>query len=111
MNGIGKLLLVGSLVLGLSTLAYAGGGGSISATQSETITNIKGFHLLLVNDGVDEVFIETRQEPEGVQTATISSFELKNGESLVIDSNRGFTAVNVICNTGETATVRFKTWF
>ena len=98
-----------SLVL-LPLSAYAGTGGSISATDVEQEVIVYGNHLLLVNDGANEVFFEVTQTGEPDRVATTSSFKLNSGESIVLDTTRDLTEVSLICSAAETATVRYKTW-
>jgi hypothetical protein len=81
---------------------------SVSATQSNTTVSI-GFdpsYLLLINDGANEVFVNFTGA-----AATTSSFEIKAGESLGLTSEAeadGYigSRFDVICSSGETATVR-----
>lgn len=105
--------VLGVLVFALlsSNLCFASIGGSISATDSEAKTDIGGSHVLVVNDGANEVFIELRERNRSAVTATTSSFELKNGESATFDSDRGFDQISTICSSAETATVRFISWY
>jgi len=103
------LFILGMLLI--STVVFASSSGSISATDVEAKTVVQGNHLILVNDGADEVFIELKAEnQQSAQTATIASFELGSGESATFDSRRGFEEVSTICNAAETATVRFISW-
>ena len=111
MKTVYKILSVLGLVLLSTNLCFASVGGSISATDSEAKTDIgNSNHVLLVNDGANEVFIELRERNSVTIAATTSSFELKSGESLVVDSNRGFDQVSTICSSAETATIRFFSW-
>jgi hypothetical protein len=75
---------------------------AISLTQS----NDKAHSVTIVNDdqSTDEVYYDTS---DGV--ATTDNAYLKPGESRTIDSGGGafpITNVGIICDTGETATVR-----
>ncbi len=105
-------IVLGLLIFTVLTVnpCFASKGGSISATDSEAKTDIGGTHLLLINDGVNEVFIELRERNNAAITATTSSFELKSSESATFDSDRGFDQVSTICSSAETATVRFISW-
>jgi hypothetical protein len=81
---------------------------SVSSSQANTTVSF-GFdpsYLLLINDGSSEVYVNFTGA-----AATSSSFEIKSGESLAMTSEAesdGFigSRIDVICATGETATVR-----
>jgi len=106
-----KLLFLLLLLIVISSITFASTGGFISATDVEAKTSVSGNHLLLVNDGANEVFVELKAENQSAdQTATTSSFELRSGESITVDSDRGFEEISTICSAAETATVRFISW-
>lgn len=94
------------------SLAFQAVGGSISASQSNTNIDLKFVSaVILINDGTDSVFIRLSQSPGTLfPNAVTTDFELKNGESVSYESRSGyrFSQVSVICNTGETATVRYS---
>ena len=110
MKKVYKVLGVVGLMLLSTSLCFASTGGSISATDSEAKTDVGGSHLLLINDGANEVFIAIRARNSAAVAATTSSFELKSGESTILDSYRGFDQVSTVCSSAETATVRFLSW-
>jgi len=109
-NYMKKVVNLLFILLLISSTALASTGGSISATDVEAKTDIKGRHVLFVNDGPDEVFIKTQQSGEGTQTATVSEFELPSGDNFTLDSDQSFTQVSTICNSAETATIRYISW-
>jgi len=90
---------------------YPDVGGSISATSTNTNTDLKGVkNLLIVNDGTNSVFLRLSQMPAPFHTvATTSDFELKSGEAVSPSASDGktFMRLSTICNAAETATVRF----
>lgn len=75
---------------------------AVSATQVNTNVDFgfRATHLLLINDGANEVYVEL-----GGTTATTSDFELKAGENFTIDVPP-MEDIGLICAAGEMATVR-----
>lgn len=98
------------LMLMCSGSVYASVGGSISATDVELTTDVDGSHMLLINDGANEVFLVLNESGKTASLATTSEFELKSGESFLPESNRSFTSVSTICTSAETTTIRFIAW-
>ena len=84
---------------------------SVSATATSQAINF-GFnlvHLVIINDGDNEVFLNLEST-----TATTSDVKLEVGESLTWNfaepSRRRPSGIGLICSTGETATVRVSGW-
>lgn len=89
-------------------------GGVLSITSTPTAVKLEGNkHLCLINDGSDEIYITIEQDlPLGGVVST-SSFFLNAGEAQTWDSetnSKGFLQVNIVCDTGETASVRYSAW-
>lgn len=104
-----KLLIL--ILMLFSTPLYAGeGGGVISATSTEADTALGGKHVILVNDGPNEVYIRLRQEGAANLNATTSDFSIANGDSATFDSEEGFSQVSTICQASETASLRYVYW-
>lgn len=103
-----KILSVIILLFMFSPLAFAipSKQGTISATDVEATTTLGGYHVVLVNDGPNEVFVAFNK----ASAATTSDFKLDANESVVLDSNDRIDTVRHICSTGETASVRYVTW-
>jgi hypothetical protein len=98
-----KKILTFGLVL---MLIFAGSAfAAISCSDSNTETKLSGSHMILVNDGADEVYITLQN-----RVATTSDFELQSGEAIAIDSDAEFEEINCICDTAETASVRLLQW-
>jgi hypothetical protein len=90
-------------------------GGTLSITDVvQTVNLFSCKHLLLVNDGNDEVYIRIEQYSPFSNTTTTSDFNLKAGEAFTLDSENsafGFEQINLKCATAETASLRYKTWY
>ena len=111
-TSIKSLLVCSVLVFLLAPLAFAkSGSGQISATATAASTAVQGSHLIIVNQGSNEVFINVGQDG-AVTTAATSSFRLDTDEGIAIDAESGhnFNAVSTICSTSETATVVYIYW-
>ena len=97
-------------------MAYLGKIGatlSCSATKS-TVDFKKCKHLFIINDGPNSSYIALAQDtPAGADVDT-NDFELKAGEHMGLDSeisDYGFIQGMFICDTGETASVRYLGWY
>ena len=110
MFGYGSLAGLAAAMLWTVTLdrpALAQYGPSVkyqAVSATDTNTNVDfGFraaHLLLINDGANEAFVDF-----GGTVATNADFELKAGESLNLLVSP-MEDIGIICSAGETATVR-----
>lgn len=87
-------------------LAIPSKQGTISATDVAGTTTLGGYHVVLVNDGPNEIYIAFNKE----SAATTSDFKLDSGESITLDSNDRIDNVKHICSAAETASVRYVTW-
>ena len=97
-------------------MAYlASVGGSLTASSTKTTVDTrKCKHLFIINDGANPVFIVLAQDTPARNTVSISDFELKAGEHMGLDSeisDYGFIQALFICDTGETASVRYLGWY
>jgi len=89
-------------------------GGTLSVDQSTQNIALEGtFHLMLINDGADEVYIKIVQDEITFTSVTTSDFQLRAGETLVLDTDTpyGYVKMNIRCNTGETASLRYLAWY
>jgi len=87
-------------------------GGSISATSTKTTTDLNGcLHLTLINDGANSVHVVLVQDSPEDTTVDTTDFELKINETITFDSTEGFINLLTICDTAETATVRYIGWY
>lgn len=82
-------------------------GGTISATATSSETKLCAKHLALINDGPDEVYIRLNRTGE---SATTSDFYLAADEFFVLDSDQEFKDIQAVCDTAETASVRYVNW-
>jgi len=80
----------------------------ISATDTAGEVIINRRHVTLVNDGPDEFYFLVNTDTD----ATTSNSYLSSGESITMDSNLNGLIFNIqyICDTGETASVRYWGW-
>jgi hypothetical protein len=90
-------------------------GGAISASATKTMIDFKKCkHLFIINDGANSVYIVLAQDTPADTEVSISDFELKAGEHMGLDSeisDYGFIQGMFICDTGETASVRYLGWY
>ena len=110
------LLILCSLILisSLAIAAYTGIPGriglsaTISATDTATELVISRRHFKLKNDGTDEFYFVLNTDVD----ATTSNSFLNSGEGIVFDSDEYGEIYNIqyICDTGETASVRYWAW-
>jgi hypothetical protein len=82
--------------------------GTISSTDVASEVKINANHVLLVNDGTDEVYVKLNS----TTVATTADFKIGSGESLVLDAIQGqrLYSVQYVCTATETATVRYLAW-
>ena len=90
--------------------AYPTTGGSVSEDDTATVTAVAGHHCAIVNDGANEVFIQFEINSDEGAEATASDFELKNGETITLDTDMRFVQFLSICSAAETAVIRYICW-
>lgn len=90
-------------------------GGSLNASSTKSTVDFKKCkHLFLINDGPNSVFIALAQDTPREVEVSINDFELKAGEHMGLDSeisDYGFIQGMFVCDTGETASVRYLGWY
>lgn len=100
-------------VLALSIAPWAQGELAftrVNATQSNQTITLNAPSVVIINDGASEVYIRVFWAGETAAAATTADAELKSSESLVLSKTMGVSAISVICQTSETATVRIFAW-
>ena len=111
-----SILCVASLLFATSAFAIddvaynakASSQGSLSATAASAELKLNARHILLINDGANEVFVKLNS----TSAATVSDFQIKPTEGVVLDVTEGQKIYNVryICSPAEAATVRYIAW-
>lgn len=90
-------------------------GGSVSASDTKTTVDMrKCKHMFVINDGPNSVFIALSQDTPKAELVDVNDFELKAGEHMGLDSeisDYGFIQSLFICDTGETASIRYLGWY
>lgn len=90
-------------------------GGTVSCSASkQTVDLNKCKHLFIINDGPNSVFIVLAQDMPLKDEVEVTDFELKSGEHMGLDSeisDYGFIQGLFICDTGETAEIRYLGWY
>ena len=104
-----KLLVIFTVLMVISSSLYARAskGGSISVTSTAQAISIEGQNLYMKNNGTDEVYIELEVNGSSSGTVTTSDFELKSGEEIYLSTAGSFSILRIVCDTTETATVRY----
>lgn len=88
-------------------------GKTISVTDAVTEFKLDHRHLLLINDGSESIFVKAEQgsdHPEQVEADSGEFFELKAGETFLMDAQLSFVAVSVVCSSGLSSTLRYAAW-
>lgn len=117
-----KALVSLLVVFGFCSLAYAAysptgnvaadavssRGGSLSSTATAANISLNHSNVYIENDGSDEVYINLND----TAVADTSDFYLSSGEFVTIRSseNRKIHKLGYVCDTAETATVRYLAW-
>jgi hypothetical protein len=101
-----KLLILAVCLLLAGPAVAEVGYSAVSVTQTSATTTVGGTWLLLVNDGANEVYFRVFRHGDTANAATTSDAELKADESIKFNVEVGFSAVALVCASGETATVR-----
>lgn len=88
-------------------------GRTLAITDTATEVKIDALHLLIVNDGADTVWVQIEQGtdyPEQVTADDTKFMSLDAGDFIVMDTNIPIKAFSLICDTGDTASVRYQAW-
>lgn len=103
MNKLLSFILVFTLISNHSAFAVSPSKqGTISATDVEGSTRIGQKHVVVINDGTNEVYIKFNTST----AATTSDFKLEAGEALGLDSTDQIDNIRYICAAAETASIR-----
>ena len=90
-------------------------GATLSATDAKQIVDFKKCkHLFIINDGPNSAFLALAQDTPAGTEVDVNDFELKAGEHMGLDSeisDYGFIQGMFICDTGETASIRYLGWY